>query len=79
MDERDVRKYAGLDWKAAGYLTSMVSVLFLGAIAWPKPQDPAWVLPVLVAGMVTSILGMGFRYMAHIKQKKELSEKADRR
>jgi hypothetical protein len=79
MDERDVRKYAGLDWKATGYLTSMVSVLFLGAIAWPKPQDPAWVLPVLVAGMVTSILGMGFRYMAHIKQKKELSEKADRR
>ena len=79
MDERDVRKYAGLDWKATGYLTSMVSVLFLSAIAWPKPQDPAWVLPVLVAGMVTSILGMGFRYMAHIKQKKELSEKADRR
>jgi hypothetical protein len=79
MDERDVRNYAALDWKAAGYLTSMVSVLLLGAIAWPKRDDAPWILPVLIAGMVTSILGMGFRYMAHIKEKKELSKKADRR
>ena len=30
----------GLDWKALGYLTSIASVFFLGAIAWPKPDDP---------------------------------------
>jgi len=79
MKKDDVKDYAGMDWKAAGYLTSMVSVLLLGAIAWPKPGDPAWVLPALIAGMATSILGMGFRYLAHIRQKKEMSQKADRR
>ena len=31
----------GLDWKALGYLVSIVSVFFLGAIAWPKPDDAA--------------------------------------
>jgi hypothetical protein len=36
-------------------------------------------LPALIIGMAASVLGMGFRYLAHIKQKKEISEKADRR
>ena len=79
MNKDDVKHYAGLDWKALGYLTSMVSVFLLGAIAWPKPGAPGWVLPALIAGMATSILGMGFRYLAHIRQKKQMSQKADRR
>ena len=79
MKKDDVKEFAGMDWKATGYLTSMVSVLLLGAIAWPKPGDPRWVLPALIAGMATSILGMGFRYLAHIQQKKQMSQKADRR
>ena len=79
MQKEDIDRYAGLDWKALGYITSICSVLFLGAIAWPKPEDPDWILPVLILGMGTSILGMGFRYLAHIKQKQEMSEKADRR
>lgn len=79
MQKEDIEHYARLDWKTLGYLTSMVSVLFLGAIAWPKPGDPGWVLPVLIVGMGTSILGMGFRYLAHIHQKKEMARKADRR
>lgn len=79
MKKDDVERFAGMDWKATGYITSMVSVLLLGAIAWPKPGDPGWVLPALIAGMATSILGMGFRYLAHIQQKKEMSQKADRR
>jgi hypothetical protein len=54
-------------------------VFFLGAIAWPKPDDPDWYLPALIIGMATSVLGMGFRYLAHIQQKKKMSEKADRR
>jgi hypothetical protein len=48
----------GLDWKALGYLVSIVSVFFLGAIAWPKPGKPAWHLPVLITGMVMSVIGM---------------------
>lgn len=79
MTEDDLEKYGRLDWKALGYLTSIASVFFLGAIAWPKPDDPHWVLPALIVGMATSILGMGFRYVAHIKQKKQVAKKANRR
>jgi len=61
-----------VDWKGLGYLVSIASVLLLGAIAWPKPQDPSWHVPVLIAGMATSILGMGFRYKAHLDQLREL-------
>jgi hypothetical protein len=62
----------GIDWKGLGYLTSIVSVFFLGAIAWPKPEDPAWHLPALLIGMVTSVIGMGFRYKAHLDQQREI-------
>lgn len=64
----------GLDWKATGYLTSIVSVFFLGAVAWAKDNPPGWYYPVLVIGMATSILGMGFRYLAHLRQKREIRE-----
>ena len=60
------------DFQGLGYLVSIVSVFFLGAIAWPKPEDPAWQLPMLIIGMATSIIGMGFRYKAHCDQKREV-------
>ena len=63
---------SGIDWKAVGYLVSIVSVFFLGAIAWPKPGDPVWHLPALIIGMATSVIGMGFRYKAHLDQKREI-------
>jgi hypothetical protein len=63
---------AGLDWKAIGYLVSIVSVFFLGAIAWPKTNAPSWYHPVLIVGMATSIIGMGCRYLAHLHQKHEI-------
>jgi hypothetical protein len=61
-----------MDWKGLGYLTSIVSVFFLGAVAWPGPDEPKWHLVVLVLGMATSIIGMGFRYTAHLQQQKEI-------
>lgn len=64
----------GADWKGLGYLVSIVSVFFLGAVAWPGPEDPAWQLPALIAGMVLSIVGMGLRYVAHLKQQKEMAK-----
>ncbi|HEX6660355.1 MAG TPA: hypothetical protein VF067_00585 [Sphingomicrobium sp.] len=64
--------FFGIDWKGLGYLVSMVSVCLLGAIAWPKPDDPAWHMPALIAGMATSILGMGFRYKSHLEEKREI-------
>lgn len=62
----------GVDWKGLGYLVSIVSVLFLGAIAWPKSNDPWWHLPALLIGMATSIIGMGCRYKAHLDQQHEI-------
>lgn len=64
----------GLDFKAIGYLTSIVSVLFLGAVAWTKENPPGWYYPALIAGMTTSILGMAFRYAAHLRQKREIKK-----
>jgi hypothetical protein len=60
------------DWKGLGYLVSIASVFFLGAIAWPKESDPWWHLPALLLGMATSIIGMGFRYKAHLDSKREI-------
>jgi hypothetical protein len=79
MNKDEVETYSRLDWKAIGYLTSIVSVFFLGAVAWEKQNPPGWYYPALILGMTTSILGMGFRYLAHIHQKKEMANKADRR
>ena len=63
---------SGTDWNGLGYLVSIIGVLFLGAVAWPKAEDPDWVLPVLIAGMAASILGMAFRYTAHLQQQREI-------
>ena len=63
---------AGIDWKALGYLVSIVSVFFLGAIAWPGPDEPKWHIVALVIGMATSIIGMGCRYKAHLDQQREM-------
>jgi len=64
----------GIDWKGVGYLTSILSVFFLGAIAWPKPDAPAWHLPILVAGMATSVIGMALRYKSHLDQQREIKK-----
>jgi len=77
-----IAKPRGLDFKAMGYLVSIVSVFFLGAVAWTKTDPPAWYYPVLVVGMASSIIGMGFRYLAHLHQKREIDkaeEEAERR
>ncbi len=69
-----VARPKGLDFKAIGYLTSIVSVLFLGAVAWAKENPPDWYYPALVIGMAASMLGMGFRYVAHLRQKREIDQ-----
>jgi len=67
-----VARPKGLDFKATGYLTSIVSVLFLGAVAWTKENPPGWYYPALIIGMAASIIGMGLRYVAHLKEKREI-------
>jgi hypothetical protein len=53
-DTAGVTAVTGIDWKAIGYLISILSVFLLGAIAWPKSDEPPWHVPVLLAGMATS-------------------------
>jgi hypothetical protein len=72
----------GVDWKALGYLISIASVFFLGAVAWPGPDEPKWHMAVLIIGMATSIIGMGCRYKSHLDEKREIRRaeaKAERR
>jgi hypothetical protein len=62
----------GWTGKSLGYLVSIASVFFLGAIAWPKPNDSWWHLPAL--GMATSILGMACRHKEHLDQQPEIKK-----
>jgi hypothetical protein len=64
----------GVDWKGIGYLLSIAGALLLGAIAWPKPDDPGWHLPALVIGVIVTIAGFALRYMAHLKQRQEIEQ-----
>jgi hypothetical protein len=47
MNHQNMSRLAvrGIDWKGIGYITSILSVFLLGAIAWPKPGDPKWHSP----------------------------------
>jgi hypothetical protein len=65
---------SGIDWKGLGYLVSILSVLFLGSVAWPKPSEPWWHVPALLAGMTTSIIGMACRYKAHVENQREIKK-----
>jgi hypothetical protein len=67
----------GPDWQGIGYLVSSVSVLLLGAVAWPTPSEPRWMIPAVVIGCATSVIGMGLRYIAHVQQKRAVA-KAER-
>ena len=78
-DKVMISKPQGLDFKATGYLISIGSVFFLGAVAWTKTDPPSWYYPVLIVGMAASILGMGFRYLAHIHEKKEIAKAKGKR
>lgn len=69
-----IPKRRGIDWKAVGYLTSIVSVFFLGCAAWPKEGAPWWYHPAVLIGMATSILGMAFRYKSHLDQQREIKK-----
>lgn len=82
MDRDDIKRFAGWDWKAIGYMTSIVSVFFLGAVAAYKADAPPWYYAALAIGVITSVAGMGFRYLAHIQQKRDMDRtrrKAERR
>ena len=65
-----------MDLKGLGYFISTISVLLLGAVAWPGPEEPKWKAMALAAGMAASILGMGVRWLSHRRDRKDIA-KAD--
>jgi len=56
--------------KATGYLISTLSVLLLGVAAWPGAAR-AGLLPALILGMATSIIGMALRLFSYELEKRQ--------
>ena len=65
-----------MDLQGLGYLVSSVSVGFLGAVAWPGPDEPQWKAWAVAIGMATSVLGMGVRFMSHLRDRANIRRAA---
>jgi hypothetical protein len=64
----------GIDWKGIGYLFSIAGALALGAAACVKENPPVWYFPAVGLGVLTTSIGFGVRYVAHLKEKREMEE-----
>ena len=63
--------------KGLGYLVSTISVLLLGILSWKSASEKPLLLLCLILGMLSSIAGMGLRWMSHrLEQKKKPPEEA---
>jgi uncharacterized membrane protein YhhN len=62
-----------VDLKGLGYLISIASVVLLGVVAWPKPDEPQWKAIIVVLGMLASVVGMGLRFLSHRKEKAKVA------
>lgn len=54
--------------KTVGYSISSLSVLCLGAASWDGAQGKPMIEALILAGMATSILGMGFRWVSFARE-----------
>ena len=63
--------------KGFGYLVSGLSVILLGITAWKSASEHLPLLICLILGMLSSIIGMGLRWMSHrLEQKKKGEQEA---
>lgn len=65
-----------MDLKGLGYLISSVSVLFLGIVAWPGPDDPQWHGWAVILGMMMAVLGMAVRFQSHRQDRRDIKRAA---
>jgi hypothetical protein len=65
-----------MDLQGLGYLISSISVAFLGAVAWPGPEEPRWKAWAVAIGMATAVLGMGVRFLSHLRDKRNIARAA---
>jgi anaerobic C4-dicarboxylate transporter len=60
--------------KGYGYLVSIVSVFLLAVPALKSAQESTLMAVCLVAGMIASIIGMGIRWLADLRQKAKIRQ-----
>jgi hypothetical protein len=57
--------------KGLGYLVSILSVFLLAAGSFKNASQSPVLLVCLIAGMATSIAGMGLRYLSYRREQRE--------
>jgi len=63
--------------KGLGYLVSTFSVILLGILSWKSASEHPLLLACLILGMLSSIMGMGLRWMSHrLEQKQKADQEA---
>ena len=55
--------------KTIGYAVSTISVILLGTVSWKAASTDPLLLACLLAGMTTSMLGMGLRWISYRMEK----------
>jgi hypothetical protein len=60
--------------KGYGYLVSIASVFLLAVPSLKGAKDSPLMAICLALGMIASIVGMGFRWLADVKQKARIRE-----
>ena len=61
--------------KGLGYLVSTVSVLLLGVVSWKSASEQPLLFICMILGMLSSIVGMGLRWLSHRLEQKEKGRK----
>lgn len=62
--------------KSLGYLISTLSVILLGIVSWKATESEPDLRLALIAGMLTSVLGMACRWLAYVTEKKLVAGRA---
>jgi hypothetical protein len=57
--------------KSLGYLISIVSVFLLAAASFKTASQDRLLLICLVAGIATSVVGMGLRWISYLREQRE--------
>ncbi len=59
--------------KSIGYVISTISVALLGLVAW-EAADEGWMRPLVIAGVLASIVGMALRWLTYREDKRQRGE-----
>jgi hypothetical protein len=57
--------------KTIGYMVSSISVLMLGIVSWGSASEKPLLLACLIAGMLTSVIGMCLRWISFLNDRKD--------